>query len=73
MLLQDTACLGAVAQLGEHRVCNARVAGSIPVSSTIIFVFHHLMEDLNKFEIHLLDGLQKMITQEVKRSKEFVF
>ena len=26
--------LGAVAQLGEHRVCNARVAGSIPVSST---------------------------------------
>jgi len=31
------------------------------------------MEYLNKFEIHLLDGLQKVITQEVKRSKESVF
>ena len=34
MLLQGNAYFGAVAQLGEHRVCNARVAGSIPVSST---------------------------------------
>ena len=25
---------GAVAQLGERRVCNAEVAGSIPASST---------------------------------------
>ena len=30
----DLLFIGAVAQLGEHRVCNARVAGSIPVSST---------------------------------------
>ena len=26
--------VGAVAQQGEHRTCNAKVAGSIPVSST---------------------------------------
>ena len=26
--------VGAVAQLGEHRICTAKVAGSIPVSST---------------------------------------
>ena len=26
--------LGAIAQLGEHRVCNAGVAGSIPAGST---------------------------------------
>ena len=26
--------LGAVAQQGEHRICTAKVAGSIPVSST---------------------------------------
>ena len=35
--------------------------------------FHLPMEDLIKFEIHFLDGLRKMITQEVKRSKESVF
>ena len=27
---------GAVAQLGEHRVCNAGVTGSIPVGSILI-------------------------------------
>ena len=26
--------VGAVAQQGEHRICTAKVAGSIPVSST---------------------------------------
>ena len=29
---------GDVAQLGERRVCNAEVAGSIPVVSTFSFV-----------------------------------
>ena len=66
MLFQTLPIKGAVAQLGEHRVCNARVAGSIPVSSTIILIFHYLMEKPNKFEFHLLDGLQKFFTLEVK-------
>jgi hypothetical protein len=30
--------IGAVAQLGEHRVCNAGVVGSIPISSTMLQV-----------------------------------
>ena len=58
MLFYTLLIKGAVAQLGEHRVCNARVAGSIPVSSTIILVFHHPMENFSKFELHLLDGMQ---------------
>ncbi len=32
--VRDTKQQGAVAQQGEHRTCNAKVAGSIPVSST---------------------------------------
>ena len=43
MLLQGNAYFGAVAQLGEHRVCNARVAGSIPVSSTIKFLLFEIV------------------------------
>ena len=31
---RDNGTLGAVAQLGEHRLCKPRVAGSIPVRST---------------------------------------
>ncbi len=32
---------GAVAQLGEHRVCNAGVTGSIPVGSIPSKTFRH--------------------------------
>jgi hypothetical protein len=31
---------GAVAQLGERRLCTPEVAGSIPVSSTIFLVIN---------------------------------
>jgi hypothetical protein len=33
-LFRSTRRLGAVAQLGEHLVCNQKVVGSIPIRST---------------------------------------
>jgi hypothetical protein len=33
-LFRSTKRLGAVAQLGEHLVCNQKVVGSIPIRST---------------------------------------
>jgi len=41
-MLESRALLGAVAQLGERRVRNAKVEGSIPFRSTNFLLFFRL-------------------------------
>ena len=59
---QSTSCtdewleglIGAVAQLGEHRVCNAGVTGSIPVSSTSFWIYQRTQKNLKPQDAEVL-------------------
>jgi hypothetical protein len=44
---------GNVAQLVEHRLCKAEVAGSKPVVSTLLFVFSFKRDKIRKGSISI--------------------